>query len=78
MLDAVTAEHADGVVVHLDGKVDGKLALARAQDGARTVVQSQPFGGGVELREGSLECLGNWFCLRLALLHDHSAALLPL
>jgi len=46
--------------------VDGQLALAGAEHGAKAAVEAEAVGGGVELGEGGAESLGG-----LGLGYDH-------
>ncbi len=49
VLHPVAGEHPPAAVVHLDGEVDGELALAGAELAADAVVETHDLGDGVEL-----------------------------
>ena len=59
VLHAVAVEDAERAVVHLDGEVHGKLALAGAQHLAHALVEVQALGRGVELGERRRENVGD-------------------
>src|SRR5216683_3139317 len=58
VLHAIAREHAQVVVVHLDGEVAGELALDLAQHLAQPRLELDDLGRGVELRLGGAPFVG--------------------
>jgi len=72
VLDAVPVEDPERPVVHVDGKVDGQLALAVSEHLPEPEVEAEPLGRGVELGERCCQDAGFGFGRGgRVLLYDH-------